>query len=95
MNFKIQNGHSKWILKKIFYVLKKHVPKKLIDSLPKMGFDIPIDDWLRKGLKDFTYYYLSKEKYFKKQLSKLFLCKSNVEITFRRKMNIGGNYGLY
>ena len=50
-----------------------------------MGFDIPIDDWLRKGLKDFTYYYLSKENISKKQLSKLFLCKSNVEITFRRK----------
>ena len=23
--------------------------------------DIPIDDWLRKGLKDFACYYLSKE----------------------------------
>ena len=84
--FKIQNGHSKWILKNILY---KHVPKKLIDR-PKMGFDIPIDDWLRKGLKDFTYYYLSKENISKNNYLNYFYVNQMWKLHLEGKMNIGG-----
>lgn len=48
MDYKIRNGQGKWILRQ---VLQKHVPKKLIER-PKMGFAIPIGDWLRGDLRE-------------------------------------------
>ena len=47
LDFKIRNGQSKWILKQI---LKSYLPSTVIDQ-PKMGFFVPIDEWLRGPLK--------------------------------------------
>ncbi|MFZ1495914.1 MAG: asparagine synthase (glutamine-hydrolyzing), partial [Saprospiraceae bacterium] len=41
-HYKIRNGETKWILRQILY---KYVPKTLIER-PKMGFGIPLDNWL-------------------------------------------------
>lgn len=46
-NMKIRNNETKWILRQILY---KYVPKDLIER-PKMGFGIPIEQWLRDSLK--------------------------------------------
>lgn len=45
--YKIRNGQSKWILRNILY---KYVPKELVER-PKQGFAIPINEWLKNGLK--------------------------------------------
>ena len=45
--YKIKDGESKWILRQLLY---KHVPRKLVER-PKMGFGIPIGDWLRGPLR--------------------------------------------
>lgn len=44
---KIRNGSGKWLLRE---VLSRYVPRQMFER-PKMGFGIPIDTWLRTGLR--------------------------------------------
>jgi len=54
---KIKNKEGKWILKKI---LNKYVPKEYFDR-PKMGFGIPLGDWLRDDLREWAENLLNKK----------------------------------
>jgi len=57
-NFKLRNGNTKDILKKIVH---NYVPKHMVDR-PKMGFGVPIHHWLNKDLKSLIDEYLEDDR---------------------------------
>ena len=57
-DLKYKNGSKKYLLKQIAY---KYIPKEILDK-PKVGFGVPVFEWFKSDLRDYLYYYISKEE---------------------------------
>ncbi len=58
LSLKIRDGKGKYLLRRL---LERHVPRALFER-PKMGFGIPLEDWLRGELRDWAEALLGEQR---------------------------------
>jgi asparagine synthase (glutamine-hydrolysing) len=87
LKMKIRNGTNKWCLRELLY---KRVPKKLIER-PKMGFGVPIGDWLRGPLRDWAEHLLEENRIIQSG----YFQNSEIQIKWREHLSGERNWHYY
>jgi asparagine synthase (glutamine-hydrolysing) len=64
LHYKLEGGIGKKVLREVLY---RHVPRKIVDR-PKMGFSIPLAEWLKKELRPWVESLLSEASMVSNQI---------------------------
>ena len=89
--FKLQNGETKFILKKI---LEKYLPKNLYTG-QKKGFSVPISSWLRNDLKEMLLDYSRKPIISNQNIFNYNTINKIIEDHILKKKIMKNYYGLF
>lgn len=84
-NYKYHNHIKKHILKEIVY---QFVPKNIMDR-PKMGFTVPIEEWLKQDLKEQVLFYLNDERLEKQKIFNPAIVKKIINSFYNGKQGYG------
>ena len=85
MGMKLRGGQGKWLLRKL---VDRHVPAALMNR-PKMGFGIPLDDWLRGPLREWAEDLLAEDRLRQEG----FFDPKPIRTTWLRHLRGEGSYG--
>ncbi|MEM7816419.1 MAG: asparagine synthase C-terminal domain-containing protein, partial [Candidatus Aenigmatarchaeota archaeon] len=83
--YKINFKGSKYILKQVFLEI---LPKEILER-KKHGFELPINEWLRKGLKNYMLEILSREELKKHNYFNSDYIDFLIKTHLSRKLNLG------
>ena len=83
--YKIHHGQGKYLLR---LLLNRYVPQELTER-PKMGFSIPLDDWLRGPLRDWAEDLLAEDRLKREG----YLNPSPIRTAWRQHQAGKANYG--
>lgn len=84
-NQKIRNNSGKWLMRNLLY---KYIPMNLVER-PKMGFMMPIDEWLRGELKSWMMDMINPEFIRKQGLFNVDVINKTTQNHLRRIENNG------
>lgn len=85
MHMKLRGGQGKWLLRQLVY---RHVPAALMNR-PKMGFGIPLDQWLRGPLREWAETLLAEDRLIQEG----FFDPKPIRTTWLRHLRGEGSYG--
>jgi asparagine synthase (glutamine-hydrolysing) len=83
-SYKIREGQTKWPLRQILY---RHVPKELIER-PKVGFAVPIGQWMKFELREWCEDLLSEKALNEHD----FLCTQTVRDVWKQHLSGSQNW---
>ncbi|MCD9047152.1 asparagine synthase (glutamine-hydrolyzing) [Luteimonas sp. MHLX1A] len=85
MHMKLRGGKGKWLLRQL---VDRHVPRALMER-PKMGFGIPLDQWLRGPLREWGEALLAEDRLKREG----YLDPAPVRATWLRHQRGEGSFG--